>query len=966
MGIERKTAHSYLTRYQAELAANAAADYAKNLIYRTISDEASKVNDPTNYNSKVNFITWTYSPDAGAFAPFYTGILSNAIPRTPNPAIHKVTSVDDTVWLASDPANANADASSSTGDLTSNTTDPSRFATLPADQRCNINFKLGSENGVDRYWIDQSSTPYYVGWVDLPFTSPNPSTTNQLKIRYAFWVDDEMGRADVAALSHADQKDRKGDDYHGLPEDLTILTGADAKAFSDADTALVTSNRRLARLSPLSIRQLVTSSAVDLLKKNPITTTASNSDILKQPASNAPSVWDLIPYGPLAGQPKINLNDAVTQASSPQKFVWDLTNTAENPDSTNYTDFSAQPRKPSIKTALPEYYNRKNSPPGNVLRIAASIRDYISPDTYPTLAPELNTRITTAVSKVYDFVTAGYQGSFPSEWNLDWADISPEKRWYGIKGSPLINAVKLNCKYNSKKSYTGEFTFYLWNPTDRPVTVNNTYVMVYNSPFQSVNGATGPAGQSVDGLPYFRFDVFTIPNTSLPPRAQTAILVSKNYTINKDASSNTASASNMGWVLFQRDANGTIRVFDAFRNSSGKTYTLTTGVPGGGQTGSANVWDTKDRRQSLWLLQTEWSSAASAVSGNLANFQELARWYDQPGVSADPIMHIASGPMKSLGELGNIFDPVNDVGFAVSDSYARALSSGGNTQSRGGKVLTVGQFDEFFDKLQGSTAPKNPQFANSSGWSSYEKYLRFADTALFDIFTLRTASDSQKLRPLNVNSLRPGPVTEDTVSPFSTYVRAMNSVLGSSDALGPGVPGMTKTLSPTSTFLTAARQRLTGPNWKDCHPFRNVSDLMLLGFDNNSLKADSNLQTNSGKSLFSAKSDPFYVTGRTTLSVNMGSGTAPITALSARNNQRQAAFSRLAEQTTFRSYRYRIYAVGQVYRNGQPNKPLSTVYQTYIYDLNPIYDATIPVPSNPSTPANNVVFYPQLQRVEEN
>jgi len=47
MGIERKTAHSYLTRYQAELAANAAADYAKNLIYRTISDEASKVNDPT-------------------------------------------------------------------------------------------------------------------------------------------------------------------------------------------------------------------------------------------------------------------------------------------------------------------------------------------------------------------------------------------------------------------------------------------------------------------------------------------------------------------------------------------------------------------------------------------------------------------------------------------------------------------------------------------------------------------------------------------------------------------------------------------------------------------------------------------------------------------------------------------------------------------------------------------------------
>jgi hypothetical protein len=74
------------------------------------------------------------------------------------------------------------------------------------------------------------------------------------------------------------------------------------------------------------------------------------------------------------------------------------------------------------------------------------------------------------------------------------------------------------------------------------------------------------------------------------------------------------------------------------------------------------------------------------------------------------------------------------------------------------------------------------------------------------------------------------------------------------------------------------------------------------------------------------------------------------------NFQRQAPFARFAEQTTFRSYRYRIYAVGQVVSSKDPTRPLATAHQAFIYDLNPRYDEA----------TKTVTLHPTLQRIAEN
>jgi len=1013
MTLEQQTAHSYLTRDKATFAADAGAEYARNLIYRTISDDRTKVLDrgkpleERTYNNKVNFITWAYSPNADTFAPFYTGILSNAVPHKPNPGGDQgVDNVSRTVWLFSDPVTQG-----------SNNSDPANVAQANVSNKniCNINFKLPSTTSAtgSRYWIDQSGTPYNVGWVQLPITPAPPATSpdGQLKVRYAFWVDDEMGRADLGALGHAAQDTRKYNDNKSSPEDLVIRTGKDTTALSgeDMNSILTTtsdgSGKLLQQLSPLSIRQMLTKAGRDLLDRNPITYTVRNTSNFKQPKDDVMSVYDLIPYGPQLGQPKINLNDALTKANTaapdqPAKFVCELADSVTNPDP-SYSDYTSQTNVPSIKTALPEYYNRKNSPPGNMLRIAASIRDYISSDAYPSISPGLNNYLTNFISQAYNFWKADYSGPPPSFLSFDWSTLDLRQRWYGIKGGPFINAIQMANTYTAT-NYGLDTTFYLWNPNDRPITLTNAYVLFLNYPIRLLQGAMHN-GTPVDGLPYFRGDVFPLTSITLAPRALTASRVTRSYSVTGAANNNTAPTSTrLGFILFTRDPSGTIRVLDGFRASSvSKSYSASGGLPGGGRTGASNEWDTKDRRQSLALVQNQWSTAASATSGNLAQFQDLTRWYDRSaGTSGtspvDPLLHIASRPMKSLGELGNVFDPVNDLDISINMSADLPFANstpisgggpGGLAQSRGGKTLNVGQFDDFFDKLQ-TAAPVNPMQGTSAGWSSYEKYLRFGDAALFDLFTMRlphakaaaaraggdtTAQDTLDSRPYNINTSRPNSASgmaSDDISPLSTYISGMNSALGA-EALGPGTDATIakngingRTIAPTTRFMTAVRSRLAGADWTQSRPFRNYNDLALLGLKSSSL---SNVRTNKTQSLFYATSPNFYLsTSPTPLNITIGTNTNWGSVFNSSNHQRQAPFAQLAGQTTFRSYRYRIYAVGQVYREGQENKPLATVTRTYIYDLNPIYDSTIPAPSDPTEPADNVVLYPNLQRIEEN
>jgi hypothetical protein len=202
----------------------------------------------------------------------------------------------------------------------------------------------------------------------------------------------------------------------------------------------------------------------------------------------------------------------------------------------------------------------------------------------------------------------------------------------------------------------------------------------------------------------------------------------------------------------------------------------------------------------------------------------------------------------------------------------------------------------------------------------------------------------------------------------------MTSALGT-DALGKdpngkALKGMTSGIQPGGKFSLAVRERLTDADWTKCRPFRNYSDLMLLGIKKANL--EKTIQSSSSTSMFSAKNataataniPPFYLTKRGAVNVTLGTPPSPPptapTGLSTvqlgTNFQRQSPFARLAEQTAFRSYRYRIYAVGQVVSTKDPTHPLSTIHQTFIYDLNPKYDAA----------TETVTFHPTLQSVVDN
>jgi hypothetical protein len=1015
MTIERQTAHSYLNRYQAQLAADAAVDYAKNLIYTTISDDKAKIQNLDTYNRRVNFLTWAYSPNTTTFAPFYTGILSYAVPTTPNQAGQfGINNVLRTVWLASDPVNS----TNSAGNPTANLSDPDRFTGLPADQKFNINFKLptatatANASTIPTYWIDQSGASYPVGWVDMPlvYSSQKP-TAPELKIRYAFWVDDEMGRADLGQLGNSTQTVSTAASYKPLPGNLVIDNSSgndsvsDRKYFTDSEMSQIVEARDTSEalgtreklnkltLSPGTFKQYLSEPTREQLKKDGLAYTVRDEASLIQPLSTAPSVFDLIPYGPMAGYQKRNLNTIVAQSISSDQRIKQI------------HDY--------IGLTLPQYFRRKNSPPGNVWRISAAIHDYIDPALYPTLAPTFATGINGFLSQVDQFVNGS--GPRPTLSEPEWETIDLNNRWYGIKRGPYINGIKFSSNpipssSGSTTTFTPTYGVYLWNPSDQNIPLNNVSLCVFNTGIgqPTGGGATSTSGRSVDGLPYFRYDIIPITAgaTDLAPRELRLVNFIKTYSINQSVTKSSITGGNrMGFILCLRDAGGTLHALDGYFTTA--TFNFATSSAGGEQTGAAAdpYWDVKDRRQTLALRESDWKTAATPATpgiGGLANFQTLGKWYDQPypassGPTSPPITSIAYAPMKSLGELGNIFDPINDFGVyapgrAIPATHGeldeQSVTYSGTRISRGGKTLNVGQFDDFFDRYLTGAASNtaNPMASVASSWTSYEKYLRFADSVLFDIFTVKTPAESRASRLLNINTPRPFDTgTPDTkaLSPASTYLESVRGLLPMKPSGTAASAYNYTSLMDVKNYQTLVRERLSGPSWKNCLPFRTMSDLTLLGVPKldlgNDLKAtrkDGNTSKSSIFSTTSASSARFLIKGSRTAVATLGTdfagpnGSRAITIFGATNKDRQAAFGRLAEQVTFRSYRYRIYAVGQVYRDGQPNRPLATVYQTYIYDLNPIYDPTnepamptvLPGPSPAPTPPD-VILHPKLQKI---
>lgn len=938
MRVDRLTARSYLSLQKATLAADSGVENARVLIRDTIKNSGG-----------VNFVTWAYSTNI-SYSSYYVGILPGAIPAST--AAGSIGGVNNTVWLVSGPKNAAALS-----------TDPQQVLGLAATNRVNMNWKvqLGTQTV---NLIDPAGAPCYAGWVNMV-----PPAGAKEKTRYAFWVSDESSRIDLGAVGNTNQVTPVGDAYKPLPENLVLKNAGDTTAADPTNYLpagdltqknLAEKRDMVATMTPSSALLYAGTAATPSLIRDQARHTISEKATL--PVALSPQ--DLIPYGPRAGLPKLNLNDVVADAG--------LTKVAK-----------VQKIHDFIRDSLPEYYKRKNSPPGNVLRIAASIHDYISPDSYPTLALEFEQKLNNSISKVFDFlITRNGTGAPPAatDWNPEWESLRLERRWYGIKRVPMFNAFQFSCSLPTStgnaiktRTYSANYTFYLWNMHDRAISIpGQAYIMVWNTMFASLPGSTRVDNlAAVDGLPYNRYEIFAVPGgISLNPREQRAVSLSKSYAVRTTSNNALGAGLRMGFLLFVRDATGGFHVLDGFY--TGGSFDPTYSSPGGQLTGNAadGYWDIKDRRQNLGLLNSSWSYANSPTYVNLANYQLLAKWYDQPANTTagavDPITHIAQAPMKFIGELGNIFDPVNDIGVAA-DGNARFANTdagfNGNQVGRGSKTLNTGQFDIFFDQLQTGN-PRNQAIIDSQNWRSYEKYLRYADAALFDIFTVNTAADSSKMRPLNINTPLPRASAATVLDPFATYSSALTSIFPMSGS-GYNYAKMTR----AAAISDLVRARLTHPtDWTQCRPFRNINDLALLGVTKENITSNANLQLDSvnQNSYFRAKaSGSNLVNGALGVQAKLSIQRNPrdTYVLRASNYQRQQVLPRFAEQLSFRSYRYRIHSIGQLYQELVPGKinVISTVKETYLLDLKPRYQS--PLPSDPFAPGGQIVYDSTLTKL---
>lgn len=926
MSVERMVANSQYHRYQAELAAEAGAAAAVNLIGNSITNPVI-----TSNTKGVNFLTWAYSPSTN-FAPFYVGILPEAIPATNS--TNSVMSVSNTRWLVSLPSS-------------NNTTLPFDAILDPAATNvANMNRK-NTGFGQKSYWIDSSGTSYPAGWVNIA-----TNTRTGAILRYAFWVDDDSARVDMLSVG-ANQVMPAGTNYRPIPQNLIVSGATNKPYFSGADMISISQSRPyLAGLTPATIRQFVPANTN--LKGDLISLTLAKSS---GSTGTNPGVMDLVPYGPNAGQPKMQLNDVVPQ-----------TTTATRAEKLQriYQIYGW------ITNSLPEYAMRKNSPNGNVMRLAASIHDYIDPSSFPTISDYIETNLVTSIFNAWNFVygTPGYRATNPMplsqqapNWSIqDWANTitnlpSSTNIWYGIKRVPFVNAMQLNIGpvNSASNSLWAKYTIYLWNPHQTNIIIPDVSMMVWNFPRGSVGSSRHDTGEAVGGLPYYAFDIVNIGAINLAPRAMQAFARS-NFFRTTNSSTNIFNTTTMGWILFSGNPTSGIHILDGFRVSGGNyQYNAGSGIVGGQTTDTGEAdryWDVKDRRHSLALHQRDWTPSTSLTNGNLARFQDLTKWYDQPAAgSGNAISSIAQAPMKDIAELANIFDPINDFGVGSPVS----TPAGQRYVSRGGKTLVVGLFDPFFDQYQSNNLPRNPMTTNASTWSSYEKYLRFADAAMLDIFTVKTPAESQQAHPLNVNVPRPKSLNNDALDPFATYYSVLRSAMPTNINVN--------TLQNAQFLADAVRQRLSGAgtNWQSARPFRNYSDLTLLGIGKDSLVPGASLQMVSSNSFFRAKATStanpnYFLKNATVLTVKLNGDRAPSRnepVLSAPNYDRQQPFVRLASQMAFRSYRYRIYAMGQlVSANGR--KVFSTAYESYVLDLRPSYD-----------PATGVVYQPVITKFGE-
>jgi hypothetical protein len=579
--------------------------------------------------------------------------------------------------------------------------------------------------------------------------------------RYAFVMTDESARLNPALHLGNPRTDSTNWD-HG-PGDLPLSTG-----MSDLPDAQVAAElRHVAEVLP-------TEGSFETAFSSPEEYQQKRSLLTRDPCRTP----DLIPATlPEGGLPKYNLNDLATNPAWGSTPYDRATNIARIIDK----------NLPKFKQRDPSLAKKGSDPFLYLTRLACSIVDYISPTPGPTGPPggepsgrDLVPYVTQIAEKctrtAYDTnsspnITTIESQFFVEVWNPTTSTIP--------SGSPrLLIGNRARLKFGTSletpfRNYDeilpsapplrpNEFAVYAFNPNTQ----------TWTSPTQSTNPPSwekGPTGNAIDEHQYFEFywneklvdmsrrpprspgneygglthladslrdssphwQCFTIPTwsagsdqRSIPDQSDTAISP-KNYRFVADPRANFLTSYN----------------WDTQNN-----YTLKT------------LWKgIKPAGQGLWsLLDPYWTWAsrdyvpADPPAGTLPasssqNPDQISSPYDIKRDSITAPFVMRKGPMKSLVELGNVFDPaqIDDIGQSSTNNY-RFCNGGART-------LRIGQ-PEF-------------SFSGTNNWDIPGKRA----IELLDLFTLAdegrrppSKDTSTETNQLGTNAGIPGRINVNT------------------------------------------------------------------------------------------------------------------------------------------------------------------------------------------------------------
>ncbi|HEY8898801.1 MAG TPA: pilus assembly PilX N-terminal domain-containing protein [Chthoniobacterales bacterium] len=697
MTVEQKTARSYLNRYRAELAAEAAAASAENKLRILF----------TNYPDSCT--AWAKLPSTQGTV-FYYRTLSGS----DQGALPKDTAIDiKALMLISGATEVKA------GRTDTEFTEANVFPALDAADSPGFT----SENSIDLNrdkWIggprDHENQSILAKWVNLPEDSSKPldnsidpatgRAKNGIVARYAYWMEDESFRVNI---NKSGDKPRGTSTEGTNPSDIDLQAVMEATGIDDFATALV------ARRDAMPDKRFLTASEASYGK-----TSGPSSDTYEKLKFYLTADSSALNFS-RGGVKRLDLNKVVTNSPSPSDIRDEMDRIIAaigNPYAV-----PADPNRLSLSDFGQRFYYPINSanngypvPAGNsdiyLQKLAANIRDYIDKDSQPTIVQNeegfpIRPQSKATASDMIGFDPGG-NSTGPSDTAAVGKESVPALDEYAYRAKlnsmtpPKKSAGITSAQYDVEESHYFEFI----NPTNQDISIESLKGSLDNaSPFLLISNQLGygsaggddiPAGRTIE-IPLDQFvDGNGNPLTKFPAGKAVVLTTDPN-----PEETNLPYSSNGANTFFRPNSSAQEAIKDK-RHFKGTTRDATSGSPtmfrvlakfgtGAGRAGSGGsdydthvlIGNSDGVIESFTALSLPYANQLSIKYDDNATSPPVpgTKWFQggslKGNVGGD--VKVASGDPRSLNEQLSIRRYVS----GVTNNITRFLSSGVEAGGRG-------------------------------------------------------------------------------------------------------------------------------------------------------------------------------------------------------------------------------------------------------------------------------------------